>query len=277
MADAIVKIASGSFTGKAKNTGNVCDIEGQKIEVANALRQLGPCSRDVIWVHPTSKARLFCGNLTTALSQEVLESDRITRIVTCTGDLDPESSALYARINVVRFHYHIARFRDRPQKGPEGVARFFAPLLGWVAQELAAGESILIHCLAGAHRAGTAAVACLMFFAGLKADEATKQAHAIRDCIDPSICDIGFDKLLRKLQRSMLLGLVPPAIEEARGLGFAAADEFQFMCLNQWIRCCCCSRKRLEPQLDKVAPAPDDDELEKTPATLVTAPVEKSS
>lgn len=277
MADAIVKIVSSASIGKSKNTGRVCDVEGQKIEVANALRQLGPCSRDVIWVHPVSKARLFVGNLTTALSEEVLASDRITRIVTCTGDLDPRSAPLYARINVVRFHYHIARFRERPQKGPEGVARFFAPFLGWVAQELAAGESILIHCLAGAHRAGTAGVACLMFFDGLKADEATTRAKAIRDCIDPSICDIGFDKLLRKLQRAMLLGLLPPAIEEARLLGFDYAGDFQFNCMNQWIRCCCCRRKRLEPHLDRVAPAPDVDEPQKTAATLAVAPLKESS
>ena len=36
------------------------------------------------------------------------------------------------------------------------------PLFDFVDSKLGAGESVLIHCLAGAHRAGTAGTACLM-------------------------------------------------------------------------------------------------------------------
>ena len=44
---------------------------------------------------------------------------------------------------------------------------YFKVLFDFVEVELGAGKSVLIHCLAGAHRAGTAGTACLMHFCGL--------------------------------------------------------------------------------------------------------------
>jgi len=45
----------------------------------------------------------------------------------------------------------------------EGVLRFFNPIFSFVEQQTELGNSILIHCLAGAHRAGTTGVSWLMF------------------------------------------------------------------------------------------------------------------
>ena len=50
---------------------------------------------------------------------------------------------------------------------PPEVAAYFAPLFQFVEGELSAGNNVLIHCLAGAHRAGTAGVACLMHLCDL--------------------------------------------------------------------------------------------------------------
>ena len=51
--------------------------------------------------------------------------------------------------------------------------------------ELAEGRSVLIHCLAGAHRAGSAGIACLMRLEGLDLAAATARAQAARPIIDP--------------------------------------------------------------------------------------------
>jgi protein-tyrosine phosphatase len=37
-------------------------------------------------------------------------------------------------------------------------------MFDFVESELLAGRNVLIHCLAGAHRAGTAGTSCLMYF-----------------------------------------------------------------------------------------------------------------
>ena len=57
------------------------------------------------------------------------------------------------------------------------------------------GHSVLIHCLAGAHRAGTTAILCLMHLLGLNSVEATQTAQSLRSMIEP----IGsFQQLLAK-------------------------------------------------------------------------------
>ena len=59
----------------------------------------------------------------------------------------------------------------------------------------------MIHCLAGAHRAGTAAVAWLMYAEKLSVSEAIILAKSIREEIDP----IGsFPELLQGLENGFL-------------------------------------------------------------------------
>ena len=44
---------------------------------------------------------------------------------------------------------------------------FTNPMFAFIEEAIAGGESVLVHCLAGAHRAGTTGCACLVHFAGL--------------------------------------------------------------------------------------------------------------
>eukprot|EP01013_Petalomonas_cantuscygni_P008313 TRINITY_DN21032_c0_g1_i1.p1 TRINITY_DN21032_c0_g1~~TRINITY_DN21032_c0_g1_i1.p1 ORF type:complete len:314 (-),score=24.86 TRINITY_DN21032_c0_g1_i1:191-1132(-) len=129
----------------------------------------------------------------------------------------------------------MASLRFTPSVHPpsgEAVATFFRPLFEFVSEELSAGRNVLIHCLAGAHRAGTAGIACLMFLAGLPLDTAVRTAQAAR----PAICPIGdFPLLLRGLQtaldqrlltgvgQALTAGAVPPP--GAEGRADAAASE----------------------------------------------------
>ena len=55
----------------------------------------------------------------------------------------------------------------------------------WIDEATANGHSVLIHCLAGAHRAGSTAIAFLMHARGLDVREATIAAKRCRPCIEP--------------------------------------------------------------------------------------------
>ena len=59
------------------------------------------------------------------------------------------------------------------------------PVLEFIEREVLAGHNVLVHCLAGAHRAGTTAILCLMHLAGLDSDKAITTARALRSMIQP--------------------------------------------------------------------------------------------
>ncbi len=65
------------------------------------------------------------------------------------------------------------------------VLDFCEELFNFVEDGTSQGENILIHCLAGAHRAGTCAITCLIHFANLSGPDAIARAKAARPIIDP--------------------------------------------------------------------------------------------
>jgi protein-tyrosine phosphatase len=78
----------------------------------------------------------------------------------------------------------------------EGVLRFFNPFFTFVETETEKGNNVLIHCLAGAHRAGSTGVSWLMYANNWDMVTAVKKAKSFRRAINP----IGsFPNLLGKL------------------------------------------------------------------------------
>jgi hypothetical protein len=65
------------------------------------------------------------------------------------------------------------------------VLAFAQQLFDFVDAALASGGSVLIHCLAGAHRAGTTGVCCLMRHYGLSPADAIAMAQSLRPVINP--------------------------------------------------------------------------------------------
>lgn len=47
------------------------------------------------------------------------------------------------------------------------IVDFFMDMFRFIENALNEGQSVLVHCLAGAHRAGTTGIATLMYFAGM--------------------------------------------------------------------------------------------------------------
>jgi hypothetical protein len=120
------------------------------------------------------------------------------------------------------FHFPISYWGVVPgAKTEEGVAKMCAPMLGWVSEKLEQGHSVLVHCLFGAHRAGTTGIACLMHLIDMDATAATNEARSRRRVINPSVFD--FPDFLNRLQVAHGKGLVSHAIEDAAAVGYANA------------------------------------------------------
>lgn len=82
--------------------------------------------------------------------------------VNCTDNMpnfhEDKPHLKYLRFDVSNW----SRYMDHTD---QSVHRFVKPLFSFVTEGLEAGESVMVHCLAGAHRAGTTGCACLMHFA----------------------------------------------------------------------------------------------------------------
>ena len=67
----------------------------------------------------------------------------------------------------------------------EGVVRYFNVMFSYVEAILAKGQNVMIHCLAGAHRAGTTGTAWILYKDNLSTKDAIKLAQSRRSAINP--------------------------------------------------------------------------------------------
>lgn len=65
------------------------------------------------------------------------------------------------------------------------VQAFMQPLFDFIDEATSQGNNVLIHCLAGAHRAGSAGIAYLMHAASLDLDTALLAAKRLRPVVNP--------------------------------------------------------------------------------------------
>jgi predicted protein tyrosine phosphatase len=102
------------------------------------------------------------------------------------------------------------------------VQRFFEPVLDFINSATVAGGNVLIHCFAGAHRAGTTATAFLMHREGLGAEDAISTAQQLRPVIDPKLHAENF-KLLQQLELAAKMDCTAAAGAGEAGEAIAAA------------------------------------------------------
>ncbi len=82
----------------------------------------------------------------------------------------------------------------------ERVREFYQPLFQFVEQALKDGKNVMVHCLAGAHRAGTSGISCVMYFMKVNAMQAVGYVRERRPIVDP----IGsFPDLLKRLESAL--------------------------------------------------------------------------
>merc|ERR1719318_1946579 len=106
----------------------------------------------------------------------------ISSVVNCTTDIKNHHEGV-----LKYFTFDIAWWKRRivGDDQDQAIVDFLLPLMDFLEDRMKRGENVLVHCLAGAHRAGTTAILCLMHFAGLDAKKATSTARSLRSIIDP--------------------------------------------------------------------------------------------
>jgi len=152
---------------------------------------------DPIWKCPVGGGTIYIGNQTAAQNKDKLFERRITHVVNCTDDIPNyhKGELIYMNFPITDWTY------SGKCKTNEGIRAFTQPLWDFIDPVLARGESVLIHCLAGAHRAGTTGCSCLIHYAGMDAATATRSAKAMRSIIDPIYDFADFLQRLEKAER----------------------------------------------------------------------------
>mmetsp|Transcript_13505 Transcript_13505/g.36430 ORF Transcript_13505/g.36430 Transcript_13505/m.36430 type:complete len:218 (+) Transcript_13505:92-745(+) len=188
--------SSGGGSGSLDRLAPDYDAEARKLFELLNLSPSGEASEessrlycyrdlDAVWQHPKTGARVFIGNATASSRAAILRQNDITHIVNCTSDMRNEFEGCddpaieYYRFDIYRY------FRELDLRNSDGVFPFFKPVFEWIDNATAEGRSVLIHCLAGAHRAGTTGVAFTMHAANLDHRTAIAACKACRPAVDP--------------------------------------------------------------------------------------------
>ena len=139
---------------------------------------------DSIFHNENTGGSIFVGDESAAHTLSLLQSHNITHVVNCTHGLT--KIADYFAGTLFYYEFPIADWRNfYSDLDPNMLTAFINPLFAFIDSALAKGASVLVHCLAGAHRAGTTGCLCLMHFANLDVATAIASAKKLRPIIDP--------------------------------------------------------------------------------------------
>lgn len=156
---------------------------------------------DAIWTHPTGGGIIYVGDRVGASDLNLLKDRGIKKVVNCTvgNQAIPNYHEDSDEIEYITFP--IAHWSLYVGPSDESVLDFCEELFNFVEDGTSQGENVYIHCLAGAHRAGTCGVTCLIHFGVLSVDQAIAEAKSKRPIIDP----IGtFPEFLARVHRADL-------------------------------------------------------------------------
>lgn len=200
-------------------------LEAVNLGSQSAPARYSPC--DALWRHPQTGAVLYVGGQRMADSREELRKYNITRIVNCQEETARNSFEGDRELEYLRFCIGLWRNVPGIRQDDEILWRFYEPFFTFVTQNLLEGRSVLVHCLAGAHRAGTAGISCLMMFCGWAPKQAAVAAKKLRPAIEPIG---GFTELLALLEkartgREQSIRLYDPADRSAATVTAPALDE----------------------------------------------------
>lgn len=154
---------------------------------------------DVLWQHPETGGLLYVGNDRAARSDAYLTDLKVSSIVNCTrpskyGALDDyhKGTGRYNYYDIPVGHWVEYCLRNasgaelvKEEDRFEATLRFLVPAFIFALRALKQGRNVLVHCLAGAHRAGTMGILLLMHLQGLSVEDATGLAQRLRPVIDP--------------------------------------------------------------------------------------------
>ena len=197
----------GSLPRISGSSDEVWDKEAEKVFASLNITTLpGVASNhlplNAIYEDLATGGKVYVGNLTAARSLLQLSACRITHVVNCCTKPnyhDTGKGITYLRFPIANFREALGDSGSSSSSSSSAVLAFYAPLFEFVDTAVAAGHGVLIHCVAGAHRAGTAGVSYLMHVKQINAKVAIACARRARPVIDP----IGiFPELLAKLEEA---------------------------------------------------------------------------
>lgn len=145
---------------------------------------------------------------------QVLRSHGITRIVNCTHGESKIPD--YHRDKLSYYNFPISHWQLYVNSTNASVQVFTDPLFEFIDEAISNGQNVLVHCLAGAHRAGTTGVACLIHFAHLNVEEAIAIAKRCRPIIDPIGQLPEFLYRLKRLEDSREASSAPSSIKTGK-------------------------------------------------------------
>ena len=142
---------------------------------------------DPVWCNPETGGTLYVGNYVGASDRKTLNDKGIKAVVNCqdltsTNYFEEDGDIAYFRFAVSRLALDCCAEMKNSRFGAFDA---FRPSFNFVDDHLQRGQSVLIHCLAGAHRAGTLGVAYLMYKMRIGVDEAIHTAKQCRPVIGP--------------------------------------------------------------------------------------------
>ena len=180
-------------------------------EVESGKKSYGRHYLDPVWRHPQTGGKIYVGDSQAASVKGTLLKHDIFHVVNCTTDL-PNYHQKDARFSYCRFP--ISNWKRVWERDVAEFVAFLVPMLAYVHRCLEKGQSVLVHCLAGAHRAGTTGVVLVMFFGRKKFDDALKCATMVRPVIHPFAHLKTFGLVLEKNEEAVRL-----SFEEEVGKG----------------------------------------------------------
>uniref|UniRef100_A0A7S3K2Z8 protein-tyrosine-phosphatase n=1 Tax=Aureoumbra lagunensis TaxID=44058 RepID=A0A7S3K2Z8_9STRA len=141
---------------------------------------------DAVYAHPKTNAKLYIGNQTAARSESVLIGENIFDIVNCqdehsTNFFENDTRFRYCRFPVSKWFRYVENIDSH-----DDILHFFENGCHiWIENALANGRNVLVHCLAGAHRAGTVGVSMMMRQGHFDVQTAIRLAKFQRPIVDP--------------------------------------------------------------------------------------------
>ncbi len=186
-----------------------------------------------VFSHATTGAVLYVGNAEAACDHEgLLRKYRIRHIVNCRAGRSKRLHVIERRGKTFTYFFAVEDYwrfvydsaskrllleagatsnndknapRVRLDESDAGTLALFLPVLEWIWDRLERGHNVLCHCLVGAHRAGTTAVAFTLWRQWMgrrRADvfSALREVQQARPIVDPLG---GFAKLLVRLEAAL--------------------------------------------------------------------------
>ena len=142
---------------------------------------------------------IYCGDYHVASDIQALRKHNIKYVVNCTRPSPSGELPNYheGRGEIKYYNFPIANWQKCVQhrgkktmidSSAPDVHQFFQRLFQFLDQAIASGANVLVHCLAGCHRAGSTCVAILMHYEDQSLDDAIIAAKISRPIIDPIGC-----------------------------------------------------------------------------------------